>query len=180
MKRDFENFQKELEKDLNSIQTGLDRALPGPDWSLFTFSGHIVALSNLFKGVTENAVADLELTHSEENVIGILRSEAADTPGKLARLIYQSPAGMTRTLDRLETRGLVERAVDPDNLRQVKISLTQSGRELGERMLRLQAQVLEDAFGNLDARSRAVIQDSIDKLIDRLAGVRAKSKRHPA
>jgi DNA-binding MarR family transcriptional regulator len=174
MPQDHQHFSADMSAELGAIEDGLAQEFPDLDWSLLTFSGHLAALSNLFSGLVADSLAELGLNSAEENVLGMLRSNVADTPSKLAKLIYQSPAGMTRTLDRLEKRGLVSRKVDPANLRQIKISLTRSGRKLSEQKLQLQLAALQEAFGDLDERSLSRIQTSVDVLLGRIAAARSK------
>ncbi|SLN41358.1 putative HTH-type transcriptional regulator/GBAA_1941/BAS1801 [Pseudoruegeria aquimaris] len=46
-----------------------------------------------------------------------------------------SSGGMTSRLDRLETRGLIERAPNPEDRRGTIVSLTQEGKALAEAVL---------------------------------------------
>jgi DNA-binding MarR family transcriptional regulator len=52
---------------------------------------------------------------------------------QLARALLITPPTMTRTLDALVERGLVERQPDPANRRQVALAITPEGRALVER-----------------------------------------------
>lgn len=69
--------------------------------------------------------------------LGALRETARSGPlssGALAREVGVSQATVTRLVDRLETRGLVERVRDPDDRRRVMISVTPGGRALLKRV----------------------------------------------
>src|SRR5262245_49889267 len=52
------------------------------------------------------------------------------SPNQLTAELGTDTAGMTRLIDRLETKGLVRRAPHPDDRRSVLIELTESGRSL--------------------------------------------------
>jgi DNA-binding MarR family transcriptional regulator len=73
-----------------------------------------------------------ELTAQQYNVLRLLRGEL---PHKLptlslaGRLVSRAP-DITRILDKLETRGLIERERPPEDRRTVRVGITASGLEL--------------------------------------------------
>lgn len=80
----------------------------------------------------------------EFDVLATLRRSAAEaplTPGRLASLTMIGSAAMTNRVDRLVSRGLVHRETNPDNRRQLLISLTPEGRTLVD-------EVVEHHVGN--------------------------------
>lgn len=50
--------------------------------------------------------------------------------GDLARVAHLHPGAMTRLLDKLETRGLIERSADPADRRALHINLTADGQTM--------------------------------------------------
>ena len=148
-------------------------ASPGSDAKLIALSSRLAALSELHRGLMEDALRELEMNQAEEQVIGLLRSGVADTPGELSRLMWQTPAGMTRTLDRLERRGLVKRDADDADRRRVRIRLTARGQRIAERRDDLEADALESAFGGADKAELERLRQALDRLIERLATARA-------
>ena len=58
--------------------------------------------------------------------------EGASSPGDLARLWQVTPAVITGIVDRLESRGLVRRAPDPDDRRRLRLVLTETGRRASD------------------------------------------------
>src|SRR5262245_61824232 len=80
----------------------------------------------------EECFGRYDLTPQQYNALPLLRGEGA---GKLAtlvlasRLVSRAP-DITRLLDKLEERGLIERQRPLDNRRMVLIGLTQAGRDL--------------------------------------------------
>jgi DNA-binding MarR family transcriptional regulator len=72
------------------------------------------------------------LTPQQYNALRLLRGEGAGKLATLAlaaRLVSRAP-DITRMLDKLEERGLIERERPADNRRMVLIGLTPEGREL--------------------------------------------------
>ena len=57
------------------------------------------------------------------------RADGHALPSRLARELAVTPPTMTRTLDGLVERGLVDRQPDPASRRQVALTLTDAGRE---------------------------------------------------
>jgi len=171
-------FAAELGRDLDALREGTARELPGFDWRPLPLLGRVAALAGLYRQFNRQTLSEFGVAGVEEQVLGILRSGAADNPGELARFTHQTPAGMTRTLDRLEGRGLVHREADSVDRRRVRVSLTQAGRDFAERKLEVQIGALHALLEGLDQRALARISDALDELIARLAGApRAASGR---
>jgi DNA-binding MarR family transcriptional regulator len=83
-----------------------------------------------------------DLTPQQYNVLRLLRGEGGGKLPTLAlasRLVSRAP-DITRILDKLEERGLIERERPPDNRRMVLIGLSPAGRDL---LAQLDAQVRE-------------------------------------
>ncbi len=80
----------------------------------------------------EELFGRFDLTPQQYNALRLLRGEGDRKLATLAlasRLVSRAP-DITRLLDKLEERGLVERERPPDNRRMVLIGLTPQGREL--------------------------------------------------
>ena len=89
---------------------------------------------------------------------------------KLADECMLDVTTMSRTLDRLERQGLIERKTDPDRRRAYRISLTDAGRmkaeEVKEGFARLE-EMLFDGFGQTEMRELSV---KLEKIKDNLKG----------
>ena len=78
-----------------------------------------------------NAVSDAGLTPSQYNVLRILRGARGELPVMTIRDRMMDPEpSITRLIDRLEERGLVQRRRSEDDRRRVDCSLTSAGLEL--------------------------------------------------
>ncbi|MVW70778.1 MULTISPECIES: MarR family winged helix-turn-helix transcriptional regulator [unclassified Bordetella] len=73
--------------------------------------------------------APLGLTAIQWRPIAQLARGLAATPAELARINGVDTGAMTRTLDRLETKGLLRRVRSHEDRRVVKIELTEAGLE---------------------------------------------------
>ena len=78
---------------------------------------------------------------------------------------------MTRTVDRLENRDLVDRRSHPTDRRKIRIVLTRSGRALADRVLREEAKLQHQMLAGLTERERDSLSATLDDLISRLAPI---------
>lgn len=171
-------FASELRAQLETLRAGISDELPGTDWTPMVLFGQVAALANLLGGFYRRLLEDLDLTRSEQAVLGILRGGTADAPGDLARITQQTAAGMTRTVDRLEARGLVTRRAHARDRRKQRVVLTGPGGALAETMLRAEVAAQHDLLDGLDAKQREDLAAALETLLDRLAP--APAKRPPS
>jgi len=82
----------------------------------------------------DQEMAPLGLTAIQWRPIALLCKGKADTPAELARLNGVDTGAMTRTLDRLEAKGLVRRCRSQEDRRVIRIELTDSGKEKGRQI----------------------------------------------
>ncbi|MEC6830458.1 MarR family transcriptional regulator [Photobacterium toruni] len=71
----------------------------------------------------------------------------------------------TRTLDKLEKLGLVERQVDPNSRRSFRIYLTDAGRELKEALLPLPIEVNKKMLSSLDLDEQKEMIRLLQKMV---------------
>jgi DNA-binding MarR family transcriptional regulator len=91
-------------------------------------------LNNLMVPQAEERFADQELTFSHWLAITSLRGGLSDTCGGLARHMNYDNGAVTRLIDQLEERGLVERTRSTSDRRIVKLSLTPQGHAMWRKL----------------------------------------------
>jgi DNA-binding MarR family transcriptional regulator len=85
---------------------------------------------------------------------------------ELARRVLLSKSGLSQLFTRLESRGLVERRDDPENLRVTYATITAEGREALERALPAFREEVEERFaGHLDGEEVRVLRRAMHKVI---------------
>ena len=91
-------------------------------------AGYLIKLvANSLNRMLDQEMAPLDLTALQWRPIAMVALGRADTPAELARLNGVDTGAMTRTLDRLEAKGLLRRARNQLDRRVVKIELTELG-----------------------------------------------------
>ena len=99
------------------------------------------------------------------------------TVASLARDLETDPASVTRTLDRLEAKGLVVRERSTTDRRVVRLALTPDGKKVADRVPAVLADVLN---GHLSDFSRDEWQMLLGLLRRMLANGEALRQQHPA
>lgn len=112
---------------------------------------------------------DHGLTLTQLACLATLHRHGPMTPGDLAAHERVQPPSMTRTVTGLADRGLVTRETDPDDGRQVVVSLTEQGGELLARDRAQREQWLSRQMSELTPQERETLERAAS-LLDRLAG----------
>jgi len=95
--------------------------------------------------------------------------EAPRTPGELAEIERVSAPSMTRTVGGLVERGLVERTADPEDRRQVILSLTPQARRLLKDIRRQRDAWMSVRVGHLTPDEQELLQRAA-AILTRVAG----------
>jgi len=109
-----------------------------------------------------------ELTLPETSVLARLDRGGPATPTALARLEQISPQSVGATLGALEARGLVNRTRDPDDGRQIVMSLTEAGqqelRERRDERVQYLAQALATGFTRSELKQLMAVAPLLERL----------------
>lgn len=116
----------------------------------------------------EEAAAAHALTGAQARVLGLLALEP--TPmRKIAEQLKCEPSNVTGIIDRLESRGLVERRPDPAD-RRVKVAApTDEGRETARR-LRDSLRFAREPLGELTDVERTLLRDLLKRMLGEPGG----------
>ena len=112
---------------------------------------------------------DHGLTLTQLAAMATLHRHGAMTPGELAAHERDRPPSMTRTVTGLENLGLVVRTPDPEDGRQVLVSLSEQGQDILRADRAQREQWLARRLAALDPSDRATLQRAA-AILDRLAG----------
>lgn len=88
--------------------------------------------------------------------------------GDIADRLVQTTGGTTKTIRRLEDRGLIRRVADPEDKRRVLIELTNAGAERARSSLELALDTFDLDIGELDVAERAELGTRMARLSEEL------------
>lgn len=135
--------------EVDRIAAAWQRAQPAVDVAPLHVLSRVTRLARHLDQARRLAFAAHGLEPWEFDVLAALRRAGAPyalSPGQLGTETLVTSGTMTNRIDRLEGRGLVSRAPDPDDRRGVRVALTPEGRE-----------VVDAALGDLLDRERELL-----------------------
>jgi DNA-binding MarR family transcriptional regulator len=106
-------------------------------------------------------LAPLDLTHAQWLPLFKLAMKECSTAADLARDLETDPGAMTRSMDRLEAKGLVRRERSCTDRRVLQLALTPEGKRLADQVPAVLSDVLN---GHLDGFSQAEWQQLLQFL----------------
>ena len=114
--------------------------------------------------IINSDLADAGLTVSQFGTLESLFHLGPMCQSEIAEKILRSSGNMTTVIDNLERDGLVERQRDPNDRRQVIVSLTQKGRALIERIFPPHVRSVVETFSALDPDEQETLGNLCKKL----------------
>jgi DNA-binding MarR family transcriptional regulator len=111
-------------------------------------------------------VKPVDLSPSQYNVLRILRGTGPQgaTCGEVVNRLIQRDPDVTRLLDRLEKRGLIERGRDPEDRRVVRTRITQPGLDLLASLDDAVNALHERLVGNLNEKQVADLRRLMEEI----------------
>jgi DNA-binding MarR family transcriptional regulator len=141
---------------------------PSVETEAMAVIGRVLRLARYLERDIELELGRFELNISGFNVLSALRRRGepyALSPTELSRVVMLSSGGLSKLIERLESRGLVLRAPDKTDGRGVVVALTEEGRELQQ--VAIEAHVANEAelLGPLDSDVRAELTQILRTLL---------------
>jgi DNA-binding MarR family transcriptional regulator len=156
---------------------------PRLDRSAFAVIGRISRLARLLEDEHEPVFAGHDLSAGEFDVLAALRRSGKPyrlTPTALCAALMVSTGGMTKRLNALEGRGLVEREPDPNDGRSLAVTLTREGRRLVDDAVEAHAANQERLLRGLDKKELRELSALLEKLALSLGDVAQRPTRSSA
>ncbi|MFD6989677.1 MarR family winged helix-turn-helix transcriptional regulator [Streptomyces sp. NPDC059943] len=116
----------------------------------------------------DHAAAEHSLTGAQARVLGLLSIQPMPMR-RIARKLKCEPSNVTGIVDRLESRGLVERRPDPSDRRVKLAAPTENGRETA-RQLRDGLNFAREPLADLSVDERTVLRDLLRRMLGDDAG----------
>lgn len=105
------------------------------------------------------------VTAAQFKVLIIVTQYQVDTPAELCRYLGLDSGSMTRMLDRLEQKELIERNRCPEDRRQVRLALTADGQRLADRLPEIGAAAMNELVGALQPEELKTLEGLLAKVL---------------
>lgn len=155
------------DKQMDDILSQWRRERPDIDPISMAVCGDIWRAGDILRqGVMDN-LAKYKLDFPQFDVILTLRRQGQGqtlSPSHLAKEMMLSTSAMTNRLDRLEKRGLIERIVDPNDRRGLKIMLTEEGFKLADDLVVSHVQTEDALLAGLNEQECADLRRLLAKI----------------
>lgn len=111
---------------------------------------------------------EFEISFSQMKALHLLRDQEEPVSVKaLGDKLGLSLAAMSRAADGLVQRGLVDRIEDGEDRRMKRLSLTEAGYELVEKLIESRLAGIEQFVTNLSAKERALLAKGLEPILER-------------
>lgn len=152
----------------SAIQRHLKQARPFSTLEEEVFVGLLLVSDRLMQPWAAHLRETAGLSHVQYNVLRILRGAGKQglTAGEVGeRLITRSP-DVTRLIDRLEKRGLVERSPDPHDRRAVRILITADGLDLLRQLDQNAHTCLSSVLGRVSTEELSALRATLESVLE--------------
>ncbi|HAM97138.1 MAG TPA: MarR family transcriptional regulator [Marinilabiliales bacterium] len=109
--------------------------------------------------------AGLGITIDQWLVLDSLKCNETISQNKLAELVFKDVASVTRIIDLLVKKGHLIRSEHPDDRRRFNLKITDSGKEIIEKVSSIVDENRQLALSGLDEACVTQIQSSLDQII---------------
>ena len=130
-------------------------------------------------GEVDRALEPRGLTHAQWVPLLKLHLGYASTVAELARECTQDTGAMTRLLDRLEAKGLVQRVRSSQDRRVVNLELTESGREIVKDIPAVLCEVQNDFLQGLSVEEWQQLKGLLRRVLDNALARQNKQQENP-
>ncbi|MEV7184125.1 MarR family transcriptional regulator [Kitasatospora sp. NPDC093102] len=125
--------------------------------------GLFAAINRRYGQESEAAAAVHDLTPLQAKAL--LAAEAPVPTRRIAERLHAEPSNVTVIIDRLESRGLVERSVDPGDRRVKRVAATAAGRDVAAD-LRARMPFAGDPLARLSASQCASLRELLQLILE--------------
>lgn len=118
--------------------------------------------------LSRTALAARLLAHGfyagQDQIMLALHDEDGQTPGKLATRIGVRPPTVTKTINRLQAQGFVEKRASEDDARQAHIFMTTSGRDAIKAVEKAVRKAEKQALKGLDKKEQKILSKLLHRI----------------
>lgn len=146
------------------------QVFPELDCSPLGIFSRVTLLAKQNEVFHNEVLARFNITHAEYGVLGALRIVGPPhslSPTQLRQSVRQTPAGITKTLGRLERAGLIVRSLASADRRSLLVELTLVGVEVAERLFLAEMAAQQARLKGLTTAQRRHILEAL-RLLNRI------------
>jgi DNA-binding MarR family transcriptional regulator len=120
---------------------------------------------NLLTAEMDTALKDLSITGPQMGILLMMQRRLASTPCELSKTLSVDTGLMTRMLDKLERRGLLERSRSVDDRRVINLLLSAKGEQIAAEISNIAPEVLNARLTKLTKAEFEELCRLLDKFI---------------
>ncbi len=126
---------------------------------------NILYTSSFFESEVSRAIKSFDISPQQYNILRILKG-CAPCPASVKSLterMLDRMSNASRLVDKLRTKGLVERFECPSDRRQVNVFITEAGMEVLKGATRVMDEALQSYMTQLSEEEAGMLSDLLDK-----------------
>src|SRR4051812_9770058 len=148
----------------------------GEDYNMSDSMGHLMfRLVTSIRREVESRMGALGLTDAQWKPLWLLKLGRADTAFELAKEMSIDAGAMTRMLDRLAAKGLIERVRSETDRRVVHLKLTAEGEAAAEQVPHVLADVNNEFLRGFDKQEWSQLKEFLQQML--LNGQRLQAEK---
>ncbi len=137
--------------------------------SLYDNLGFLIGKTAQFKDrLFDKYLANEDITATQMKVLWQLYFIHANRPSDIGGYLYIDNSAITRMLDRLEKKALINRIPDPNDRRAILIELTEKGRDVTKNAIPLGLKAIDDLTQSLSSEEIQQFHHCLKKIVDSL------------
>lgn len=113
-----------------------------------------------------------DISPEEWAILVLLWRKDGQNPGEMSARTVRDPTTMTRLIDAMVRKGIVDRRADTDDRRRSNICLTNKGRELEPTLIALAAPMINAAMAGISQNDAETTVRVLSKMVANMAATR--------
>lgn len=161
----YKHMSIEKTNNIDSETTDLPKFYDGENYVIEESIGYLIKQAQLaLHRSIDGKMADIDLTALQWAPLMLVAYNKAKTAAELSRSSGVETSTMTRMLDRLETKGLIERRRCEKDRRVIYIALTEEGKQLAARIPHLIADVFNHHLRGFSAEELSTLKSLLRRI----------------
>ncbi|WP_067726627.1 MarR family winged helix-turn-helix transcriptional regulator [Oceanobacillus damuensis] len=132
----------------------------------FSLKAFVVLMkaSKTLEKITKKDISSHGMRTSDFTILEALYHKGRQTIREISEAVLINTGSITYVIDKLESKGLLERSDCPDDRRVVYIQLTNKGKELMDEIFPKHQKVIEEIFEDVSTEDKQVLIDVLKKI----------------